>query len=352
MTHPSHVNSNLIASCFSLVSFLMFFAVGTLPMLYSQDTPIVIAHRGASGYLPEHTLAAKALAYGMGADYIEQDLVLTKDDVPVVLHDIHLDTISNVAVVYPDRAREDGRFYAIDFTFEEIKTLECVERFNPRSGNAVYARRFPKGWSTFRVPSFIEEIELIQGLNKSTGKKVGIYPELKQPAWHRRQGKDISKIVLQILEQYGYTDKSDMVYVQCFEAEELKRIRNVFKSNLKLVQLTGGEGYPTGHSDSELNQLSKKIDEVSQYADGIGPSMKILISGKIANGSVKYSKFVEEAHRAKLVVHPYTLRADALPEGVTSFDQLQQIMLIDSKVDGFFTDFPDQTKNVLLKTKR
>ncbi len=91
----------------------------------SAATPIVIAHRGASGYLPEHTLEAKALAHAMGADFLEQDLVLTKDDVPVVLHDIHLDTVTDVATRFPDRKRDDGRYYALDFTVAEIKQLRA-----------------------------------------------------------------------------------------------------------------------------------------------------------------------------------------------------------------------------------
>jgi glycerophosphoryl diester phosphodiesterase len=93
---------------------------------------LVIAHRGASGYLPEHTLEAKVLAYEMGADYLEQDLVLTKDDVPIVMHDIHLETISDVALRFPDRKRSDGQFYALDFTLAEIKQLRVNERINPK----------------------------------------------------------------------------------------------------------------------------------------------------------------------------------------------------------------------------
>ena len=319
--------------------------------LSAQDTPIVIAHRGASAYLPEHTLAAKALAYGMGADYIEQDLVLTRDNVPIVLHDVHLDTISDVAKKFPGRARKDGRYYAIDFTIEEIKQLQCEERFNPKSGDAVYDGRFPKGWSSFQIPTFAEEIELIKGLNKSTGRNVGIYPEIKQPNWHRKQGKDISSIVIDVLEKYGYTDKTDLVYLQCFEADELKRIRGELKSKLKLVQLSG-DGFPTGDSPGDLEELRDKISEVASYADGIGPSISLLVDKGFNDGSIKYSKLVEEAHRAKLVVHPYTLRNDALPEGIRSFDQLMQVILVDGNVDGAFTDFPDKTKQFLLKTKR
>ncbi|MEY3852675.1 MAG: hypothetical protein RI910_1655, partial [Verrucomicrobiota bacterium] len=99
--------------------------------LAAETRPLIIAHRGASGYLPEHTLAAKALAYGQGADFLEQDVVLSKDGVPVVFHDTHIDTTTDVARKFPGRQRTDGRFYALDFTIAELKQLNVAERFNP-----------------------------------------------------------------------------------------------------------------------------------------------------------------------------------------------------------------------------
>ncbi len=134
---------------------------------------VVIAHRGASGYLPEHTLPAKAMAYAQGADYLEQDLVMTKDDHLVVLHDHYLDRVTDVADRFPDRARKDGRYYAIDFTLDEIKSLKFTEGFDIENGKKVqtYPGRFPMGKSDFRIHTFEEEIEFVQGLNHSTGKK-------------------------------------------------------------------------------------------------------------------------------------------------------------------------------------
>ena len=139
---------------------------------------IVIAHRGASGYLPEHSMAAKAMAYAMGADYIEQDLVMTKDNHLVVLHDHYLDRVTNVAEAYPNRKRKDGRYYVIDFTLSEINQLEMTEGFKIENGKQVvtFPRRFPLWKSSFRVHTFEEEVEMIQGLNKSMGKNIGIYP--------------------------------------------------------------------------------------------------------------------------------------------------------------------------------
>ena len=111
--------------------------------LMADQRPIVIAHRGASGYLPEHTLAAKAMAHAMGADFVEQDVVLSKDHVPVVLHDVHVDTISDVAQKFPGRHRSDGRFYAIDFDLAELQTLNVMERVDYRSGDVAFPKRFP-----------------------------------------------------------------------------------------------------------------------------------------------------------------------------------------------------------------
>ena len=139
---------------------------------------VVIAHRGASGYLPEHSLPAKAMAYAQGADYLEQDLVMTKDNELVVLHDHYLDRVTDVAERFPDRARKDGRYYAIDFTLPEIKSLKFTEGFDiDKNGKKVqsYPNRFPMGKSDFRVHTFQEEIEFIQGLNHSTGKNTEIH---------------------------------------------------------------------------------------------------------------------------------------------------------------------------------
>ena len=135
---------------------IMVFA--TLAAAAAQAAPIVIAHRGASGYLPEHTLEAKALAHGQAADFIEQDVVLTKDDVPVVLHDVHLDAVCDVADRFPERRRDDGRFYALDFTLAELRTLRFSERRDPQTGRQVFPGRFPAGTGTFRIATLAEEL--------------------------------------------------------------------------------------------------------------------------------------------------------------------------------------------------
>lgn len=312
--------------------------VATLGVHAAADPPLVIAHRGASGYLPEHTLEAKAMAYAMGADYIEQDIVLSKDDQPLVLHDIHLDTVTDVATVFPDRAREDGRYYAIDFTLAEIRQLTAGERTHPNSGQPVFPTRFPARRSSFAVPTLGEEIELIQGLNHSTGRNVGIYPEIKAPSFHRREGKDISKIVLDTLHRYGYRGRDDKCYLQCFEVAETRRIRQELNSQLRLVQLIGGLGYDQWLTPQGLQQ-------VAEYADGIGPPLQRLIRSD--QGVPRVTELVSQAQAAGLVVHPYTLRADAVPEFIDSYAALVRLVYQVAGADGAFTDFPDRTVEVL-----
>ncbi len=292
--------------------------------------PIIIAHRGASGYLPEHTLEAKAMAHAMDADYIEQDVVLSKDDVPVVLHDIHVDTISDVATRFPDHKRADGRYYALDFTVVELKQLHVCERFNAKTGKQVFPKRFPKGISSFQIPTLEEELELIAGLNQSTGRIAGIYPEIKQPAWHLKEGHDISRIVLSILHKHGYKTKQDRCYIQCFEHDEVIRLRSELGWEGRLILLMG-----TGKSDARF-RTPEGLAELAMIADGIGPDISSVISA-----DRKPTDLVKNAHAQKLQVHPYTLRVDELPKFAKSADDLLNLLFNKAGVDGLFSDFPD-----------
>ena len=298
-------------------------------MIPIRSKKIVIAHRGASGYLPEHTMEAKAMAYGMHADFIEQDLVLSKDDIPIVIHDIHLETVTDVATKFPERKRKDGRFYVIDFTYEELQTLNVSERFDPITKKPVFPKRYPLWKSKFKLHSLQEEIELIQGLNKSTGKQIGIYPEIKEPTFHLKEGKDISKIVLKILSDYGYRSKSDYCILQCFDAQELKRIRKELKSDLFLLQLI------------EFKKDEKYLKDYAKYADGLGPWYKQILEGKDSSGNWQYSDLVKEAHDLGLFVHAYTFREDDL-DGFISFEEMIDFGFNNLKLDGVFTDFPDK----------
>lgn len=301
---------------------------------------IVIAHRGASGYLPEHTIAAVAVAHAQGADYLEQDVVLSKDGVPVVLHDVHVDTVTDAARRFPERKRADGRYYALDFTLAELKQLAVSERFDPRTGAAVFASRFPVGRGSFTIPTLEEELQLVQGLNASTGREAGVYPEIKEPAWHREQGQDISRVVLDVLGRYGYRTKADKVYLQCFDFEEVKRIRTSLGYQGRLVQLIGDTGAAPG-TDYAWLRTKPGLAEVAKVADGIGPNLRHVVAGR-KDGVVQLTDLVRDAHALGLEVHPYTFRADALPEGAGSFEELLRVVLVQAGVEGVFTDHPDK----------
>lgn len=313
------------------------------------DRPLLIAHRGACAYLPEHTLPAKALAYGMGADYLEQDIVASRDDQLIVLHDIHLERVSDVADRYPDRAREDGRWYARDFDLAELKSMRVFERMNGDGSATVFPGRFPYKTGSFSFPTLQEEIELTQGLNKSTGKNVGIYPEIKNPAWHHDEGVDVARLVLEVLGEYGYTDATDNVFLQCFDARELRRVREELGCKLRLVQLITENA--AGESDTDYDQLRTDpgLASVAEYANALGPWIGQLYTLAEIDGHPVSTGLVTRAHRAGLAVHPYTFRADELAPGFESYVEMVEWFTENIKVDGLFTDFTDLTAAALTR---
>ena len=288
----------------------------------SSPDKIVIAHRGASGYLPEHTLPAYALAHGMGADYIEPDLVLTKDRYLICLHDIHLQATTNVEQVFPDRARDDGRWYAADFSLAEIRRLEAEERLRDR---------FPRGSSRFAVPSFTEMIELVQGLNERTGRKVGIYPELKAPAFHRAEGLPMEEALLEVVERYGYRGSEAPIFVQSFEEESLRRLRELGSELPQVFLMAEVEQYRQFLS-------AEGIRGVAEFADGIGPAKTML---------ERQPELIGWARDAGLTVHPYTFRADQVPDRHGSHEAELERYLFELGVDGVFTDYPDRARAIL-----
>jgi glycerophosphoryl diester phosphodiesterase len=228
--------------------------------------PLVIAHRGASGYLPEHTLPAIALAHSQGADFIEQDIVLTKDDQPLVIHDAILDNVTNVREVFPDRHREDGRFYVADFTLDEIRKLRVHERIDARTGRLAHPQRYPLGNVHFSLATLAEHIELIQGLNHTTGRNVGLLVELKDPGKDRARGHDMSRIVLDTLAKYGYKDRDDKAIVQTFDYDELARIRQELGTDLRLFQLLNDSTLKLP-KDADDAQLAAAFKKLAGYAD-------------------------------------------------------------------------------------
>jgi glycerophosphoryl diester phosphodiesterase len=331
---------------YQVINGLLIIAASILTCLtfniYANETnmnnKIVIAHRGASAYLPEHTLASKSLAYRMGADYIEQDVVLSKDNIPIVLHDIQLESVTNVRDIFPDRTREDGKYYALDFYLHELKSLTISERKN-RIGKARAMNRYPADSSEFRIPTLEEEIQLIQTLNKSSGNTVGLYTEIKSPAWHTSQGYDLSSTVLATLAKYGYNQESDNIFIQCFDPEELVRIRTELKSKLKIVQLIGNNSFSGAGLNYKNMRTPEGLKQIAGYANGIGPPIDHLLETSF--NKVKISNLVKDAHQFGLVVHTYTLKNDDLPHYVSDFNELMNYLFILADVDGVFTDFPD-----------
>lgn len=318
-----------LTGCFGMMSHLANAAD------FSRNN-LVIAHRGASGYLPEHTLPSAAMAHAFGVDYIEQDLVLTKDDQLIIMHDLTLEDTTNIEEIFPGRARKDGKWYAIDFTLVEIRTLSVHERTKDDKGNLYFPNRFPYKSSNFTVPTFREIVELIQGLNQSTGRHTGIYPELKHPEFHFAEGKDLLKPFVEELRRFNYLERNGGAIVQCFDPASLKRLRREFKIKLPLVQLLeSSTGKDAGNDASAAMQTEKGLAEVATYADGIGPA----ISDLFLPDQLKLSPLLANAKKNKLVIHAYVLRADKLPPGVT-FDGIAKI-LYGAGVQGLFTDQSD-----------
>ncbi|MDP5063444.1 MAG: glycerophosphodiester phosphodiesterase [Haliea sp.] len=315
-------------------------------------SPIVIAHRGASGYLPEHTLPAKAMAHAMGADFIEQDVVLTKDGIPIVLHDIYLESTTDVAQRFPTRARADGRFYAIDFSLAEVRSLRAHERLGS-DGKAVYPNRFPADSGDFRVPTLAEEIDLISGLNRSRKRSTGLYVEFKAPLLHRSEGHDIAVAVLQVLHAKGYDQRPEQVFLQCFDDVTLRYLRHDLNTVFPLIQLIAD---PSWGEDSAVDytflQTAAGLDEVARYADGIGPWLQQIYLGRDAQGQAELTELVSLAQARGLQVHPYTFRADDLPAGIDSFTSLLALFFDEIGVDGVFTDFPDLAHDYLQDLRR
>lgn len=284
--------------------------------------PVVIAHRGASGYLPEHTLPAKALAHGMGADYLEQDVVASRDGRLIVFHDLHLDQLTDVARRFPGRARPDGRSYCIDFTLAELRTLRVTERRRKDGAGPRFPGRFPAESGSFAIHTLEEELELIQGLNRSTGRRAGVYAEIKEPDWHQQHDVPLGDLLIGTLRNFGYRTREDGCFVQCFSADELRRVRRSYGADVPLVQLL--------EEGADVSRAA--LATIAGYANAIGPAIHLAWPD---HGLVK------RAHELGLLVHAYTFRADVLPAGFRTFADLVSTFVHTLGVDGLFTDFPD-----------
>jgi len=286
--------------------------------------PAIIAHRGACAYLPEHSLAAKVLAHAQGADYLEQDIVATADGVPIVFHDAFLDELTDVRARFPGRARGDGLNYCLDFSLAEIRQLEVRERRNPETGQVRRSGRFPVNAASFQIPTLEEELLLIRGLNTSMGRTVGVYPEIKLPEWHHEQGCELTAAVMDVLDRCGYLVPGEAIFLQCFSTACLQQVR-ARAAELPLVQLLPA-------TDAEPS-----LSAVAGYAVGIGPPLQSLWHPDTGSTGL-----AEAAHAEGLQVHPYTFRADDLPAGFASFDELLSRFLGDLACDGLFAEQPDR----------
>ncbi|HEY0451590.1 glycerophosphodiester phosphodiesterase [Actinophytocola sp.] len=322
------------------------------------DDFTVVGHRGASGYRPEHTLASYELAARMGADYIEPDLVTTKDGVLVARHEPEISGTTDVAR-HPEFASLkttkslDGvattGWFTEDFTLAQLKTLRAVERIPAvRQHNTMYDGRY-------EIPTFQEVIDLSKRLSRELHREIGIYPETKHPTYFRKQGKALEPKLVSMLDKNGLNRRGAKVFVQSFEVSNLKALDP--QLNVPLVQLTSATGAPfdfvdTGDPRTYADITSAAgLREVATYADGLGPDKNQIIPRDAAGFLLSPTSLVRDAHRAGLTVHPYTFRAENsfLPADFRSSaipaeygDLFAEIATFRATgIDGLFTDNTD-----------
>lgn len=303
--------------------------------------PILIAHRGASGERPEHTLSAYALAIEQGADFIEPDLVPTKDDVLVARHENEISETTDVADHPEFEARRttktiDGRaltgWFTEDFTLAELKTLRAKERLPQLRA----ANRAHDGQDT--IPTLAEVIALA----KAHG--VGIYPETKHPSYFASIGHPTDARLVAELDAAGWNTADAPVFIQSFEVANLKRLASMTK--VRLIQLVDAEGGPADGAEPSYAAMITPagLRAVARYAFGLGPNKSMLWNGNTP------ATLVADAHAAGLRVHPWTYRAENyfLPARHRHGDdpavhgdlEGEIAAALEQGIDGFFTDFP------------
>ena len=349
------------------------------------DTPLVIGHRGASGYRPDHTLESYKLAIDMGADFIEPDLVATKDGVLVARHEPNITGTTDVATrpefasrkttKNVDGVNEEGWFVS-DFTLAELKTLRAVQPLSDRDQSFN---------GKFQIPTFEEVLDLAKAEGTKAGRTVGVYPETKHPTYHAKLGLPLEDRLLAVLSKYGYTTKASPVIVQSFEVSNLKYLRT--KTQVRLVQLVDANDVNADGSMDLTAPYDKPYDfavagdsrtfaslltpaglkEIKTYADGIGPWKPYLIPSKQVdanndgkpddlNGDGKIDErdrvmmpatdVVKNAHAVGLMVHPYTFRNEAkrLASDFKGDPKAEYKLFFNLGVDGVFSDFTDTAK--------
>ncbi|WP_404387374.1 glycerophosphodiester phosphodiesterase [Humibacillus xanthopallidus] len=325
-----------------------------------QREPLVIGHRGASGYRPEHTLAAYELAARMGADFIEPDLVSTKEGVLVARHEPEIGGTTDVAEHPEFAARRttklvDGRpvtgWFTTDFTLAELKTLRAKERLPlVRQENTIW-----DGW--FEVPTFEEVLRLRERLSRELRRTIGVYPETKHPTFFQQLGLALEPRVTTALRRHGLDRPTAPVFVQSFELTNLYTLRNALRLKAPLVFLSGtgapydlvAQGDPRTYADL---QQPESLAVLARTIDGLGPD-KSLVIPRNADGTLSSTptSLVRDAHAVGLLVHPYTFRAENtfLPAdyrlGSDPADHGravdEQVRFLQTGIDGLFTDQPD-----------
>jgi glycerophosphoryl diester phosphodiesterase len=320
--------------------------------------PLVIGHRGASGYRPEHTLASYELAARLGADYIEPDLVSTADGVLVARHEPEIGGTTDVAE-HPEFAGRrttktiDGveytGWFTEDFTLAELKTLRATERIPAvRQENTIYDGRF-------EVPTFDEVLALRERLSKELGREIGVYPETKHPTYFAAVGTPLEPALVETLTRAGLNRKNAPVFVQSFETTNLRALRDELR--VPLVQLLSASGAPAdleaaGDARTYADLVTPAgLTDIATYADGIGPDKNMVIARDEAGALGAPTPLVADAHAAGLVVHPYTFRNENqfLPTNLRSSDYptdygdafAEYAAFFAAGVDGVFADNPD-----------
>ena len=311
--------------------------------------PIIIAHRGASAERPEHTLAAYERAIEQGADFIEPDLVPTKDHQLVARHENEIGGTTDVA----SRAEFAGRkttktidgetmtgWFTEDFTLAELKMLRAKERLPQlRPANAAYDGQF-------EIPTLAEIIALAKAATARTGRTIGIYPETKHPSYFRGISLPLEPVLLAALAEAGWTTAAAPVFIQSFEVDNLKALEG--QTGVRLIQLMAASGKSADGYDYAALAAPDGLKGVATYAAGIGPE-RVMIIPRGADGRLGTpTSLVRDAHAAGLQVHPWTFRPENyfLPEGLKSGSDPRGAGDVDSEIraylatgiDGLFSD--------------
>ncbi|MGQ0778773.1 MAG: glycerophosphodiester phosphodiesterase [Pseudonocardiales bacterium] len=320
--------------------------------------PLVIGHRGASGYRPEHTLASYELAIRLGADFIEPDLVPTRDGHLVARHENEIGGTTDIAEHPEFAARHttkviDGTpltgWFTEDFTLAELKTLRAKERIPQlRQRNTIYDGRYP-------IPTLQEVIDLAKRMSKETRRQIGIYPETKHPTYFQSIGLALEPPLVRTLTHNGLNRPNAKVFVQSFETANLRALATELR--VPLVQLIAGSGAPydftaAGDPRSYADLITPAgLAEIAGYAAGIGPDKNRIVPRDAAGFLLEPTTLVSDAHQAGLLVHPYTFRNEnsflpanfrSSPDPAAYGDAFAEYALFFGLgVDGLFTDNPD-----------